>query len=91
MLSYYVGEDKFLSGVSIYLKKRLFGNSVTHDLWEGISASTGLNITELMENWITKIGFPVLSVTEDENGIFVKQDRFLETGSAEPADNETIW
>jgi aminopeptidase 2 len=91
MLSYYVGEDKFLTGVSIYLKKHLFGNSVTHDLWEGISASTGLNITELMENWITKIGFPVLSVTEDEKGIFVKQDRFLETGAAEPAENETIW
>jgi len=91
MLSNYVGEEKFLKGVSIYLKKRLFANSVTHDLWEGISAATGLNITELMENWITKIGFPVLSVTEDEKGIFVRQDRFLENGAAEPKDNETIW
>jgi len=91
MLSAYVGEDKFLTGVSIYLKKHLFGNSVTHDLWEGISAATNLKITELMENWITKIGFPVLSVTEDEKGIFVKQDRFLETGQADQKDNETIW
>lgn len=91
MLSYYVGEEKFLKGVSIYLKKRLFGNSVTRDLWDGISASTGLNINELMENWISKIGFPVVSVTEDEKGIFVKQDRFLETGATDPAQNETIW
>jgi len=55
MLSNYVGEEKFLKGVSIYLKKNLFGNSTTHDLWDGISTSTGQNITELMENWITKV------------------------------------
>jgi aminopeptidase 2 len=41
MLYKYVGEERFLSGVSLYLKKRLFGNSVTADLWEGISEATG--------------------------------------------------
>ncbi|KJA27394.1 hypothetical protein HYPSUDRAFT_131428 [Hypholoma sublateritium FD-334 SS-4] len=91
MLSNYVGEEKFLQGVSLYLKKKLFANSVTHDLWEGISTATGANITQLMENWITKIGYPVLTVTETANGISVRQDRFLETGPAESKDNETIW
>ena len=41
MLSEYVGQDKFLKGVSIYLKKHLYGNSVTEDLWEGIQEATG--------------------------------------------------
>ncbi|KAF9036751.1 hypothetical protein BJ165DRAFT_1532853 [Panaeolus papilionaceus] len=93
MLANYVGEEKFLKGVSLYLKKRLFGNSVTHDLWEGISTATGRNITAIMENWITKIGFPVITVTEVDGGkaINVRQDRFLETGSVDPKDNETIW
>ncbi|KAF9562157.1 leucyl aminopeptidase [Agrocybe pediades] len=91
MLSYYVGEEKFLKGVSLYLKKKLFANSVTHDLWEGISTSTGLDITQLMENWITKVGFPVLRVTENNKGITVRQDRFLETGPAKPEDNQVIW
>jgi aminopeptidase 2 len=36
MLSEYVGEDKFLKGVSIYLKKRLYANSVSRDLWDGV-------------------------------------------------------
>lgn len=40
MLSDYVGEDRFLKGVSIYLKKRLYGNSVTKDLWDGIGEAT---------------------------------------------------
>lgn len=41
MLSDYVGEELFLKGVSIYLKKHLYANSVTTDLWEGISEATG--------------------------------------------------
>jgi aminopeptidase N len=43
MLSKYVGEEKFLKGVSNYLKKKLFANSVTKDLWEGIGGATGVS------------------------------------------------
>ncbi|KAF9054698.1 leucyl aminopeptidase [Panaeolus papilionaceus] len=93
MLANHVGEEKFLKGVSLYLKKHLFGNSVTHDLWEGISAATDRDIAAIMENWIAKIGFPVITVTEVDDGkaINVRQDRFLATGSVDPKDNETIW
>jgi len=44
MLSEYVGEEKFLKGVSIYLKKHLYGSSVTKDLWTGIAEATGEDI-----------------------------------------------
>lgn len=37
------------------------------------------------------MGYPVLTVTEKGGGIHVRQDRFLETGPADPKDNETIW
>ena len=46
MLAAYVGEDRFLKGVSIYLKKHTYKNSVTKDLWEGIQAATG-SLSEL--------------------------------------------
>ena len=45
MLSDYVGEELFLKGVSSYLKKKLYANSVTNDLWEGIAAATGLSLS----------------------------------------------
>ena len=35
-------DEKFLKGVSIYLKKHLFANSVTQDLWEGIQEASGM-------------------------------------------------
>lgn len=91
MLSNYVGQERFLKGVSIYLKRHLYGNTVTKDLWQGISDSTGIDVPKIMDNWISKIGFPILTVTENENGIVVRQDRFLESGPAEEKDNETIW
>lgn len=91
MLSDYVGEERFLKGVSVYLQNKLYSNGTSKDLWEGISRATGLDIVNLMENWVTKIGFPVLTVTETPAGIQVRQDRFLETGIAERAENETLW
>ncbi|KAJ7666625.1 leucyl aminopeptidase [Mycena polygramma] len=91
MLSHYIGEEQFLKGVSLYLKEHLYGNTVTSDLWDGISAATGKDITRIMNNWIVKIGFPLITVTETPNGIHVRQDRYLSSGPPEADDNETIW
>ena len=37
------------------------------------------------------MGYPVVTVTEKEGGIQLRQDRFLETGKPLPEENETIW
>lgn len=47
MLASYVGEDRFLKGVSLYLKKHMYKNSVTKDLWEGIQAATGTSFNPI--------------------------------------------
>jgi len=91
MLSNFVGEEKFLKGVSIYLKNHLYANSVTKDLWDGISEASGVDVAKMMDNWVSKMGFPFITVTETKDGINVRQDRFLETGAADHKDNETIW
>jgi len=55
MLANYVGEDVFLKGVSIYLKKHLYGNSVTNDLWSGVAEASGIDVPGIMNNWVTKV------------------------------------
>lgn len=45
MLSKFVGEEKFLKGVSLYLKKHLYSNTVSRNLWEGIGEATGKLLT----------------------------------------------
>jgi aminopeptidase 2 len=92
MLMGVVGEDKFLKGVSIYLKKHLYGNAQTKDLWEGISEASGIDVAKVMANWTLKTGFPVITVDESEAGkIKVTQNRFLATGDVKPEEDETIW
>jgi aminopeptidase 2 len=55
MLSDYVGEEVFLKGVSIYLKKHLYGNTVSQDLWDGISEAAGHDVGKMMQTWVGKI------------------------------------
>ncbi len=91
MLSNMIGEDVFLKGVSIYLKKHLYSNAVTKDLWNGISESSGRDIASIMANWVLKQGFPVLTVTEDADGLTIKQNRFLSTGDPTAEEDKTLW
>ncbi|GAA5821754.1 hypothetical protein JCM11491_005117, partial [Sporobolomyces phaffii] len=77
MLSNFIGQDKFLKGVSTYLKRHLYGNATTADLFKGISDVYGKDIAPMMENWTTKIGFPLITVEETENGLKIRQNRFL--------------
>ncbi|KAJ7105158.1 leucyl aminopeptidase [Mycena epipterygia] len=91
MLSNLLGEDVFFKGVSMYLKAHLFGNSIAADLWDALGRVSGMDVVGLMENWISKIGYPVLTVTEAPGGINVRQNRFLASGVAQPEDDETLW
>ncbi|TXT12780.1 hypothetical protein VHUM_01181 [Vanrija humicola] len=92
MLKGVVGDDKFFKGVSLYLKKHLYGNASTSDLWAGIAEAVGEDIGEVMNNWILKIGFPVVSVDELPDGqVRLTQHRFLITGDVKPEEDETVW
>lgn len=55
MLSNHIGEDNFLNGVSIYLKRHEYENTVTADLWEAIEEATGVDVASMMTNWVTKV------------------------------------
>ncbi|KAH9466837.1 hypothetical protein MJO28_000551 [Puccinia striiformis f. sp. tritici] len=91
MLANFVGNEKFLHGVSLYLKAHLYGNGTTKDLWAGIAKATGQDINKIMSNWTGKVGFPVLTVVEETDGIKISQKRFLSTGDPTPEEDETLW
>jgi len=95
MLMFTVGEETFFKGVSAYLKAHAYGNAEPKDLWDGIQSvlekDSKLDVAALMDNWVLKIGFPVLTVTETANGIDVIQNRFLDTADVEPEEDTTIW
>ena len=81
MLSNHLGVETFLKGVSDYLKKHAYGNASTEDLWNALSHASGVNVRDNMDLWIKDVGYPVLTVAEEVDGIGIEQSRFLSTGN----------
>lgn len=91
MVSKYLGEDVFIKGVRAYLKKHAYGNTQTTDLWAALSEASGKDVESAMATWTKKIGYPVITVTEDGTKIHLKQNRYLKTADVKPEEDETLW
>ncbi|KAH0558894.1 hypothetical protein GP486_004479, partial [Trichoglossum hirsutum] len=91
MLSGHLGVKTFLTGVSNYLKAHEYKNATTDDLWAALSDASGQDVNGIMDNWIKKIGFPVVSVTEESGQLEIRQSRFLSSGDVKPEEDETVW
>jgi aminopeptidase 2 len=93
MISKYLGEDVFMEGIRRYLKKHAFGNTQTSDLWAALSDASGKDVGKVMETWTGKVGYPVVTVTEEpkSSSIHVKQNRFLRTNDATTEEDSTVY
>jgi aminopeptidase N len=91
MLAAHLGLQTFLDGVSNYLKAHAYGNATTDDLWSALSHASGQDVNALMDPWIRKIGYPVLTVAEEPGQIGIRQSRYLSTGDVKPEEDETVW
>lgn len=92
MISTQLTDKVFVKGVANYLKKHAYGNAKTVDLWAALSEASGIDVDAAIGTWTLKIGFPIVSVVEKDNGdVVLRQDRFLSTGDATEEENQTIW
>lgn len=91
MISKWLGEDVFIKGVSQYLNKFEYGNAKTEDLWDALSSASGKDVRKVMNVWTKQVGFPVVSVKEDEGKITFTQNRYLTTGDVKPDEDNTLY
>ncbi|PWY81700.1 hypothetical protein BO94DRAFT_496063 [Aspergillus sclerotioniger CBS 115572] len=93
MIAGALGEEVFLQGVRLYLRRHAYGNETTEDLWAALTEASGQDVGKMMLAWTRESGFPVLTVTEDAatDTIHVKQTRFLATGDVQPGEDNTIY
>ncbi|KEG07060.1 aminopeptidase [Trypanosoma grayi] len=89
----YIGEEAFQRGMSAYLKHFAYGNATTEDLWNFLGNAAGKQLAPILEYWTGKQGYPYLTVTSlgDKKSLKVTQKRFLATGDATSAEDETVW
>ncbi|CAH2076272.1 unnamed protein product, partial [Iphiclides podalirius] len=84
MLEGFIGEENFRKGVSDYLKKYKFGNTITQDLLSCLepyfkNAYPELDLSYIMDTWTKQMGYPILNVvrSEEPNTYIITQSRFL--------------
>ncbi|XP_078360659.1 glutamyl aminopeptidase-like isoform X2 [Oculina patagonica] len=83
MLQFHLGRDVFLKGLTNYLNKYRYGNTVTDDLWNALEKESCVQgsckrVKQMMDTWTLQMGYPVLNIKDKGNGKFeVSQERFL--------------
>src|SRR5439155_1753457 len=77
MLEQYLGAVVFREGVRDYLRTHKFANADTGDLWAALGRSGQQPIPGVMNGWIFRPGYPVVTVSRDAGGTLVlAQQRF---------------
>ena len=78
--------EAFNNGVQTYLKQLSYENADRFDLWNYLNAAAqvagtldpSLNLTNIMEGYTSREGYPVVSVSTKENGdVALSQKQFL--------------
>src|SRR3989454_552286 len=77
MLEQYLGAVVFREGVRDYLRTHKFANADTGDLWAALGRAARQPIPAVMDGWIFRPGYPVVTVSRDAGGqLVLGQQRF---------------
>jgi puromycin-sensitive aminopeptidase len=76
MLEQYLGPDTFSEGVRLYLRRHPYGNADTRDLWKALGDASGQPIPDVMDGWIFRPGYPLVTVEAEGSGLRLSQRRF---------------
>src|SRR5213593_648499 len=76
MLEQYLGPDVFRAGVRDYLREHAYANADTADLWAALGNAAHTPINAMMDGWILKPGFPLVSARRDGGDLVLTQQRF---------------
>ncbi|MGH6689847.1 MAG: ERAP1-like C-terminal domain-containing protein, partial [Gammaproteobacteria bacterium] len=76
MLEQYLGPDVFREGVRGYLREHAYANADTGDLWAALGQAANAPIPAVMDGWIFRPGFPLVSARIEGSALVLAQQRF---------------
>jgi len=89
MLKQYLGEEDFRKGLTAYFETHAYGSTTGDDLWRALSIASGKDIASLMNPWLERSGFPVVTVAQQGTDLRLTQTHFLL--DMHKADAERLW
>ncbi|XP_046357527.2 puromycin-sensitive aminopeptidase-like [Haliotis rufescens] len=94
MLHDYLGDEDFRKGMNKYLTKHSYQNTESEDLWASLGEASGKPVAKMMDTWTKQMGFPVIKVSERQDGdkcvLTVSQEKFCADGNL-PKDDKSCW
>ena len=84
MLERHLG-DAFREGIRGYLRTHAYGNTETVDLWNALGAASGQPVAEIMEPWIFRGGFPLVTARLEGDAVRLTTSRFRLGGGDDAA------
>ncbi len=91
MLEQYLGPSVFRDGVRKYLSDHSFGNAETADLWRALGQVSNLPIPEIMDGWIFRPGYPMLTIGGEDGGRTLRLSRRRFTYLADETQASGLW
>ncbi|CAH0561852.1 unnamed protein product [Brassicogethes aeneus] len=81
MLSKFLPPETLSNGLYDYLMTYKYSIAETKDLWNIFSRNSNqsLEVKSIMDTWTHQMGFPLVTITREENEIIASQERFLLT------------
>jgi len=89
MLKNYIGEDAFRAGLKAYFETHAYSNTEGADLWAALTTASGTDVAAFMDPWLTRSGFPLVSITQEGKTVTLQQEHFQDDRSK--ADPDRIW
>ncbi|MFP4193321.1 MAG: M1 family metallopeptidase [Desulfobacterales bacterium] len=81
----YVGDEGFRAALSGFLEKHAYSCASSNDLWAAMEEKSGKPIENIMKEWITLAGHPIVFAQRRHNTLLLSQQRFtyLPSGSSD--------
>ncbi len=77
MLEDFLGAKNFRVGLHNYLLKHKYNNTKGEDLWNSLASVSRKPVRQMMNNWVSQVGYPLIEATVSDSKIKLEQKRFL--------------
>jgi puromycin-sensitive aminopeptidase len=91
MLEQYLTPAIFQAGVQRYLREHRLGTAETGDLWRALGAVAQQDIPAIMDGWIFRPGYPLVTVALEDGGRTLRLSQRRFTYLAEEGGGTDLW
>ena len=88
MLRRWLGDAYFAKGLHAYFDKHQYSNTIGRDLWDALGQASGRDVAAFMDSWLEQPGYPVLTVTVENDVLKISQKQFF---IGEHEDKNRLW